>query len=244
MKPVERYHAELDCLTAPDALKAKLLAIPAQYAAEDEGERAPLANTPSTTAEINTLTQAAATTQTATQPTPTTSKQKGKAIRFALPPNWKKYALTAAACFAIGVLASDATGLQIIPRMGTDSAEIAMFDTSTSTTAESATTIDDTSSYNTAPTSDTAGIDLSSATRTESAVASIEDNSTEPAAISETAEPELTFWSRAARAFRASLVHFTNTIANAILFIVSIWVWLALALVAVFVYYSIKKKRK
>ncbi len=114
MKAVERYRAEIDAIKAPAALKEKLLAIPAQYDAED------------------TIPAPAA------QETQTPPRQNKKAIPFSLPQNWKKYALTAAACFAVGVLATDALGWQVIPRMSSMASDTSYSMSSTSTTSSGA----------------------------------------------------------------------------------------------------------
>ncbi len=122
MTPVERYRAALDETKAPDTLKERLLAIPTQYGEVAHAAGAAEPAVPQATAA------------------PTQHK---KAIRFApLPQSWKKQALAAAACFLVGVLATDALGWQVIPSMGSDSAEYAIFDTavSTGTTSGGATT--------------------------------------------------------------------------------------------------------
>ncbi len=171
MKPVDRYHAELDQLTAPDALKAKLYAIPAAY---------PLgAQTPDEDAQPTAEPQTAAPQPTATRvsaPTQNVNSNAKKAIPFALPPNWKKFALTAAACFAIGVFASDALNLQSLTKMSFNMAsDSAPNMTATGTTSSASSFMADAESAEYAMESSTNSIDLS----TDTATRTVEEDATD-----------------------------------------------------------------
>ncbi len=105
MKPVERYRAALDDTKAPDTLKEKLLAIPAQYAAE--------ASATTDTAASETTANPEGAAPSSSTPNPLSADKEihfAKGIRFALPKHWKKQALAAAACFASGVFAAGSFG--------------------------------------------------------------------------------------------------------------------------------------
>lgn len=105
MKAVERYRAELDAISAPATLKETLYAIPAQYPIAQDAPA--MSDTQNTRYATNAPDMPAA--QNAPNTSGTADAKPKKAIRFTLPPSWKKYALTAAACFVLGVLANDAT---------------------------------------------------------------------------------------------------------------------------------------
>ncbi len=92
MKHQQDYIAQVDSVKAPDALKARLLALQGEFAEE--------------AAQSEAMHGALFTAQSA----PTAPRKTAKrAIPFALPQHWQRYALTAAACFAIGVLSTGGT---------------------------------------------------------------------------------------------------------------------------------------
>ncbi|MCI2046204.1 MAG: DUF4349 domain-containing protein [Faecalibacterium sp.] len=91
------YKQEVDALHAPDSLKDKLLAM--QAGENALGEIAPAAPKRADTTSEKQTTQGA---------------KKRTALRF---PRWQQIAALAA-CFAFGVVACDAFGWQVLPRMG------------------------------------------------------------------------------------------------------------------------------
>ncbi len=175
MKPVERYRATLDEIKAPDTLNAKLLAIPAQYGEAAQDETQPAANVATATAHAAEATTAQTIQATAEATANADGAQGKKGIHFpAFPKNWKKQALAAAACFAIGMLATDALDLQIMSKIGSNGMDFATFDTtmtsgstSSSTSATNSTTImmQESAFDGSASLSDTT-VDISDSTRT------------------------------------------------------------------------------
>lgn len=97
------YKQETDALHAPEALKARLLAMQAASAADDGTDAGPQDA------------QAAASGTPSADKLPGVSAPKPRRAPIRLP--WKRIAALAA-CFALGVVMTDVMGWQVVPRMG------------------------------------------------------------------------------------------------------------------------------
>ncbi len=204
MTPVQRYHAELDNLTAPDALKEKLYNIPAQYSAVDvdaeigntahaaSGEQPEISASAAATVNNEQPEIAANAAAAASNAQPeaianaaaSTATPRQSAIHFPrfgkLPTGWKKQALTAAACFLVGVFATDALGWQVVPNMSsmsTDSAGTVMTTTGTTNALTSGAMMEESIDGATLD-----SLDLTNGSITESAA----ESAAEPATMSST----------------------------------------------------------